>query len=513
MKTGGEHAGRNLRAWSIVVAVLLAAFVGVLASPSARAANPKALILGDSVSPNTATDGSSMSLEEQQAQAAGFDTTVVTGAQWDAMSASDFAGYQVVIIGDPTCVSDPSYYAAAETNKTTWEPVVMGSGGNKVLIGTDPTYHNTGPTGPERGDLLEKNGIAYAGAVAGATGAYIDLSCAYTFGASNTPVPILDGLSTKGAGQFTVDSAPCEGAISIVAQSGPTSGLKDADLANWGCSVHESFSKWPSDYTPLALATDAPQKLYCANDVETGAQACGEPYIMLSGGGVTITSEISLSPADATNPVGTNHTVTATIKDSTGSPISGKTVSFSVDSGPNVGVEGTAVTDSNGQASFTYTGKGGPGTDLISASFVNDLGATEKATATKTWTGEVSSGADLSIAKTGPHAFNLGWHATWTITVTNNGPGTADEVTVTDTMPDTLAPSSIGGSSSAGSCTVSGSTITCGLGSLTSGATETVSVWGRTQHPGTITNTASVASSTSDPDTSNNTASASATVG
>jgi hypothetical protein len=79
----------------------------------------------------------------------------------------------------------------------------MASGGNKVLIATDPTNHNTGPSGSQRGDLLEKNGIAFAGAVSGATGAYVDASCAYssTAGASappGTPVPIMDGLNTHG---------------------------------------------------------------------------------------------------------------------------------------------------------------------------------------------------------------------------------------------------------------------------------------------------------------------------
>ena len=68
-----------------------------------RAANPKALILGSTVFSFTATDGSEMSLEEQQAQLAGFDTTVVDDTTWGAMSASDFRAYQVIIIGDPYC--------------------------------------------------------------------------------------------------------------------------------------------------------------------------------------------------------------------------------------------------------------------------------------------------------------------------------------------------------------------------------------------------------------------------
>jgi hypothetical protein len=365
------------------------------------------LILASSVTPGTATDGSGKSLEQQQAEADGFTVTLVTGAQWDAMTASQFAAYQALVIGDPSCRGDESY-AAAQTNASVWEPVVMASGGNKVLIGTDATLHNTGPTGTHRGDLLEAKGIAFAGAVAGATGAYIDTSCEFSTsdvdGAApaGTPVPIMDGLSTHGPHQFTAGGAPCAGSISIVASSGPTSGLHDADLSNWGCSVHAFFDHFPSDWTVLALATDptVPQT-YSATDVDTGATVSGSPYILLSGGGITVKSNISLTPASATNPVGGSHTVTATVLKG-GSPEAGKTVTFSIDSGPNVGATGTCspitcATDVNGQVTFTYADSGGVGTDSISATFVDDAGALEKATATKTWV----AATDPAITATG----------------------------------------------------------------------------------------------------------------
>ena len=372
--------------------------------PTGGVTAPKALILGPSVTPGTATDASGKSLEQQQAEADGFTVDVVTTAQWQAMTAAQFAAYQVLIIGDPHCDSSllappDGYPYGADVNQSTWEPVVMSSGGNKTLIGTDPTFHNSSHPGAA---TLEKNGIAFAGAVAGATGAYIDLSCAYDHSANGTPVPLLDGLSTHGAGQFQVGGESgggtrlCAGDISIVAQSGPTSGLHHADLSDWICSVHEFVTKWPSDYTPLALAIDpAVPKTYAAKDVDTGADVSGSPYIMLSGGGVVISSNIALSPKTATNPVGGSHTVTATVtKGSPPVPQSGKTVTFSIDSGPNVGKTGTGMTDANGQATFTYMDTGGAGTDSISATFTDDAGALEKDTATKTWT---SSGPQVSI--------------------------------------------------------------------------------------------------------------------
>ncbi len=400
------------------VAVLLMSMLSIpilqlTGNSPAGAAPPKALILDTSVTAGTATDGSGESLEQQQAEADGFTVDVVSATTWGAMTASDFAKYQVLVLGDPEC-GDTSSFAAAEANASVWEPVVMASGGNKVLIGTDSTLHNTGPTGVQRGDLVAKNGIAFAGAVSGATGAYVSLTCAYWFSPAATPVPLLDGLSTKGPGQFTVGGAPCTGDISVVAQSGPTAGLNHAALSNWGCSVHEFFDKFPSDYTPLAIAIDpVVPKTYAATDVDTGLPVSGSPYMMVSGGGIVVTSNITLSPKTATNPVGTSHTVTATVVKGT-SPAAGKVVSFSVDSGPNVGKTGTATTNASGVATFTYTDTGGAGTDSISGSFIDDAGALEKDTATKTWAAGpppngppvVNAGPDVTTAPNTAVALN-----------------------------------------------------------------------------------------------------------
>jgi hypothetical protein len=94
---------------------------------------------------------------------------------------------------------------------------------------------------------------------------------------------------------------------------------------------------------------------------------------------------IILSPASATNTIGTSHTLTATVQDDNGNPVVGKTVTFLVTSGPNAGTTGTAITDAAGKAQFTYTGTV-VGTDTIVASFVDDSGNTVKSNvATKIW--------------------------------------------------------------------------------------------------------------------------------
>jgi uncharacterized repeat protein (TIGR01451 family) len=473
-------------------------------SPTPKA-GPKALILASTVSPFTATDGSSESLEQQQAELDGFTVDVVDDSTWGGMSSSDFAKYRVIIIGDPTCADDPSFYAAAQANASTWEPVVMGSGGNKVVIGTDPTFHSDEQPGAI---TLERNGIAFAGAVGGATGAYVDLSCAYNNGLSDQPVPILDGLSSHGPGQFTADSPPCEGAIAIVAQTGPTSGLHDVDLSNWECSVHESFHTFPGDWTPLALATDAPLQNYCADDVDTGTLACGEPYIMIAGAGVVVSSDITLTPKTDSGVVGTDHTVTAHVEQG-GSPSSGVHVDFSIDSGPDTGVTGSGTTNGSGDTTFTYTNNGSAGTDTITGSFTNDAGALEKATAEMTWN---APGADLSVTKTAtPDPVLVDGVLAYTIVVKNHGTLDAAGVSLSDALPSGVTFKS--DDTSQGSCSgPAGGTVTCDLGALANGASATVTITVTANATGKVKNSAVVSSDTSDPDMSNNTDSVTTTV-
>jgi uncharacterized repeat protein (TIGR01451 family) len=227
-----------------------------------------------------------------------------------------------------------------------------------------------------------------------------------------------------------------------------------------------------------------------------------------------VNESITLEPATDTNPVGGSHTVTATIKNARGEPVSGRNVSFSVDSGPNAGKTGSGTTDANGQATFTYTDTGGAGTDTISASFVDSLGTTQKATATKTWTAVGRHGADVSIVKAGPSTKPAGFHITYKLTITNNGPSTANGVTVTDKLPAGLINASA--TTTKGTCAVNsttvGPTITCNLGPLTNGEVETVTIIAKTTVPGVITNTASVSATTFDPNSSNNASSATTTI-
>lgn len=86
--------------------------------------------------------------------------------------------------------------------------------------------------------------------------------------------------------------------------------------------------------------------------------------------------KIGLTPDTDTNPIGTDHTVTALVTDSNNSAIAGQNVMFSAISGPNNGRTGSGTTDIEGKAIFTYSDTGGPGTDKILASFTDFSGKT-----------------------------------------------------------------------------------------------------------------------------------------
>jgi uncharacterized repeat protein (TIGR01451 family) len=115
------------------------------------------------------------------------------------------------------------------------------------------------------------------------------------------------------------------------------------------------------------------------------------------------------------------------------------------------------------------------------------------------------SSVDLSIAKSvSPNPGQVGQNLSYRVTVTNNGPATASNVTVTDTLPAGVT--LVSASSASGVC--SGSTlVTCSLGSLPVAGEAIVNIVVIPGAVGQVPNSATVSSSESDYDGSNNTAS------
>lgn len=280
----------------------------------------------------------------------GFPVTIVTTATWNAMTADQFSQYRAVILGDPMC-GYPASRAPQLTNGSVWGPTING---NVFIIGSDPVDH--GKT------TVTNQGIAFATAAAGRTGAYITASCYYHGTAANTPIPWLHGLSSLG--EFTATGVSgCFNAAHKVADSPSLTGITDAYLSNWGCSVHEGFDHWPSDFAVLAIASGQ-GNFYTASDGTSGV-----PYILARGEGLIIKSDVQLTPATATVNVNGSQTLTATVV-SNSVPVVGTTVTFTVIDGPDAGRTATATTDNNGVATYTLT-SATIGSDGVTAKFTD----------------------------------------------------------------------------------------------------------------------------------------------
>lgn len=343
-------AGHRWLGASIVAAVALTTstfgFAGTAQADPPATGDDKVLIYGPSVSGGVASE------EAAAAAALGFTVDVVDGPTWAAMTADQFDDYRALILGDPTCSG--GYLGDAESNATVWGGVIDG---NVIINNTDPVFHSS-----QGGAALTENSVAFAADEAGKTGLYASLSCDVHVRGADADIDVLAGLGT-----FGDEDAECWNDAHIVATHPAIAGMTDADLSNWGCSVHGRFTTWPSDFQVLVIAED-PAGPYTAGDGSVGF-----PYVLARGEGLTAISDITLTPGTATNPVGTDHTVTAAVVEGepgSPTPVEGTVVTFEVLSGPHTGATGTDTTDASGEATFTYTGTA-PGTDTIQARFTD----------------------------------------------------------------------------------------------------------------------------------------------
>jgi uncharacterized repeat protein (TIGR01451 family) len=113
---------------------------------------------------------------------------------------------------------------------------------------------------------------------------------------------------------------------------------------------------------------------------------------------------------------------------------------------------------------------------------------------------------DLAITKTdNPDPVLLGDQLSYTLGVRNNGPDTATNVVVTDSLPSDVTFVSV--STPQGTCS-GGQVVSCRLGTMPAGASLSIAVVVRPTATGTITNTAVVAGTETESNTANNTATA-----
>lgn len=120
--------------------------------------------------------------------------------------------------------------------------------------------------------------------------------------------------------------------------------------------------------------------------------------------------------------------------------------------------------------------------------------------------------SDLSVAQSAsPNPVDAGAPLTYTITVTNGGPGAASAVVLSDSLPGAV--SFVSATPTQGSCSHSAGVVTCVMGALANGASATVAVVVTPTTPGvTLSNTVTVSGAESDTNSGNNAATSSVTV-
>jgi uncharacterized repeat protein (TIGR01451 family) len=254
-----------------------------------------------------------------------------------------------------------------------------------------------------------------------------------------------------------------------------------------------------------------------ANQADMAVSMSQNPNPVLAGANITYTAVVTNNgPATAT-------TVTAVDTIPANTTFSSDTVP----SGWICVVNATTVSCSNPSMAanatstftfiFTVNAGTAPGTVITNSvtvgSAVSDPTASNN-TATTTDTVTSPSQADLSINKSGaPEPVNQGTTLTYTLTVANNGPATANNVVVTDPLPAAVTYQS--SSATQGTCSQAGGTVTCNIGTMSNGqiVTITISVTATTFSASSYAvNTATVSSTTSDPNPSNNSSTFNSTI-
>src|SRR5262249_43015363 len=111
--------------------------------------------------------------------------------------------------------------------------------------------------------------------------------------------------------------------------------------------------------------------------------------------------------------------------------------------------------------------------------------------------------ADVDVKKkASPPSVPVGGNVTYTLTVENHGPDTATGATVVDALPAGVQ--YVSASTTQGTCSQSGGTVTCRLGTMANRAKVTVTIVATATVAGTVANSATVSANENDPNTNNN---------
>lgn len=246
---------------------------------------------------------------------------------------------------------------------------------------------------------------------------------------------------------------------------------------------------------PECLASPTETDLSVAKSASAGAVFVGDA--------ITYTVNVSNNgPISATNVVVTDVLPgeVSYVSDDSGCNVSGGTVTCNLGTmldgaTTTIQIVATAVTAGNSTNSASVasdTPDSNPGNNSDEATvIISDLGMADL---------EISKTANITAAQTGDLI-------TYTVIVTNLGPDTAVDVTVTD-----ILPAGVNYVSNDAGCVEASGTVTCVFGSIVASGNQMVQLVVLATQAGEVSNTATVTSVVDDPDESNNSSTAVVTI-
>lgn len=201
-------------------------------------------------------------------------------------------------------------------------------------------------------------------------------------GTSSTDFPSTAGAFDESSnGQEDAFLTVLNGDGSALVYSSYFGGTGD-DFALFGLGVDDAGNAVFGGYTHSVDLPTTPGAF------DNSANGLFDAYLARLSTVVRVPSSLTLSPAAATNVVGTSHTVTASVEDGDGEPVENVDVRFAVTGA--VATSGQCTTGTNGECTFAYDGPALPGSDSISAYADSDGDSTPDAgeptaTASKAW--------------------------------------------------------------------------------------------------------------------------------
>ena len=300
-------------------------------------------------------------------------------------------------------------------------------------------------------------------------------------------------------------------ALTQIIQGGPGGNRQYVEHAAGGTFVNQTGgASWTFNWT--APPTDVGGVTFYAagNHANNDGNTSGDfiYFTFASSQPATSSPDFSVSGSPSLQTVapgnGTSYNVTVT-------PFAGFTGSVSLSisglpAGANASFNPTSVniTDATAKSSTlsVTTGAGTPvGTFPLTITAISGM---LQHTANVSLRVVSATSADVAVSKTAsPNPGVAGVALTYRVVMTNNGPATATNVNLTDTLPSGVSFGSA--STTQGSCNGTGP-VNCAIGTLANGASATVTIVVTPAGAGQLTNTASVTAAEPEPDASNNTA-------